>query len=481
MTDFIPGDEYRIDIIGADDAILVDSWNSQIKANVVAQDGTIQVDTATGKLYGPLVGNIEDIDGNVIYDAVANSFNTTVSGNILDLNNNIIVNVADLVVNANLNGNVVDALGEVIVDKSLKTIDANTVTANTFYGDLVGSITADSLIYGTFSGDFNGTAYGDFFGDTTGNHFGDVTGNLTGDVTGHVFGNLHGQLLSNRHEDDGLPLNIYSDFYNQWMWVGGVDHPNPPEDGSFINGPIIEVGATRSESVIRANLVSYDRQMVLHLKNDATDDNDPFAANYFGRSCGEFAAYAHNSETPPHTILSYRDGKTKLDGYNGLLQLGIDNTNDIELNPKLVITNFDISDGDPLHLVRTFKGSNTNKATVINNDPLYLIETEAFTGNGFVNSSLMGFFVDGTVDSNANNVPTKFALSLADGVNQAGPNNQQNLEFDKRGVLTSPVFKAKGTTFAGRDSIAAEAGMIIFNSSNNKFQGYTGTAWVDLQ
>lgn len=480
MTDFIPGDEYRIDIVGADDAILVDSWNSQIKANVVAADGTIQVDTATGKLYGPLVGNIEDIDGNVIYNAAGNILNTTVSGNVMDLNNNVIVNVTDLIVNSNLNGNVVNSEGEVIVDKSLKTIYANTVTADTFYGDLVGSITSDSLIYGTFSGDFNGTIYGDFFGDTTGNHFGDVTGNVTGDVTGNVFGNLHGQILSNRHEDDGIPLNIYSDFYSQWMWVGGVDHPNPPEAGSFINGPIIEVGATRSESVIRANLVSYDRQMVLHLKNDATNDNDPFAANYFGRSCGEFAAYEHASETAPHTILSYRDGKTKLDGYNGLLQLGLDNTNDIELNPNSVITNYNISDGDPLHLVRTFKGSISNKTSVSNIDPLYIIETEAFNGNGFVNSSLMGFFVDGTVDNTKNNVPSKFAISLADGTNQASPNNTQNLEFDKRGVLTSPVFKAKGTTFAGRDSLNAEAGMIIFNSSNGKFQGYTGTAWVDL-
>ena len=59
-------------------------------------------------------------------------------------------------------------------------------------------------------------------------------------------------------------------------------------------------------------------------------------------------------------------------------------------------------------------------------------------------------------------------------------NTENRLEFNNKGVLEVPVFKARGTTFADRDSMTAEAGMILFNTSNNKFQGYTGTTWVDL-
>ena len=50
MTDFIPGDSYRLDIVGADSSIIIDSWLSQVKASVVNKDGQLQVDTTFGKL-----------------------------------------------------------------------------------------------------------------------------------------------------------------------------------------------------------------------------------------------------------------------------------------------------------------------------------------------------------------------------------------------------------------------------------------------
>ena len=69
MADFIPGEAYRLDIVGADESTLVDSWQGVIKADVVSNEGLIQVDVSTGKLYGPLVGDIHDPEGNVVYNA----------------------------------------------------------------------------------------------------------------------------------------------------------------------------------------------------------------------------------------------------------------------------------------------------------------------------------------------------------------------------------------------------------------------------
>jgi|TARA_B100001093_G_C26087790_1_gene701438 hypothetical protein len=48
------------------------------------------------------------------------------------------------------------------------------------------------------------------------------------------------------------------------------------------------------------------------------------------------------------------------------------------------------------------------------------------------------------------------------------------------GILVTPQMNL---TTAERDSISGEelkAGIIIFNTDTNKFQGYNGSAWVDI-
>ena len=69
MADFIPGESYRLDVVGADSDVLVDSWTSQIKASVVSKSGALQVDVDTGKIFGPMIGDIHDLDGTVLFDS----------------------------------------------------------------------------------------------------------------------------------------------------------------------------------------------------------------------------------------------------------------------------------------------------------------------------------------------------------------------------------------------------------------------------
>jgi hypothetical protein len=40
--------------------------------------------------------------------------------------------------------------------------------------------------------------------------------------------------------------------------------------------------------------------------------------------------------------------------------------------------------------------------------------------------------------------------------------------------------QADPMNYVERDAMSAEAGMIIFNSGSNTFQGFNGTSWVDL-
>ena len=48
------------------------------------------------------------------------------------------------------------------------------------------------------------------------------------------------------------------------------------------------------------------------------------------------------------------------------------------------------------------------------------------------------------------------------------------------GTLMSDVMKMKGITTDERNALTAEAGMIIFNSTDNKHQAYNGTSWNNL-
>ena len=114
MTDFIPGDSYRIDIVGADSTLIIDSWLSQIKANVVNRDGIIQVDTTFGKLYGPMVGNIEDEQGNVLFNSASKTVHMDLVGNVKDANNNVVVDAARSYIKGNFEGNIVNSSGDMM-------------------------------------------------------------------------------------------------------------------------------------------------------------------------------------------------------------------------------------------------------------------------------------------------------------------------------------------------------------------------------
>lgn len=486
MTEFIPGDEYRIDIVGADERVLVDSWNSQIKGDVIAQSGQLLVDTITGRIYGAFVGDVLDTDGATVFDLGLRKYTGNVQGNVIANDGSVLIDSTDKMFTATVKGNIVDREGNTILDHLTKSIDAISVTADTFYGDLVGSISSESVIYGTFSGDFNGTSYGEFFGDTTGTHTGDVSGNFNGIGTGQFFGKFTGEVLGLRPgQEVATDLIAFDDnpIINQWNFIGGIAHPNPPTDASaYVKGPILTVGETRDKTRLTADIHHYNENTVLHLLQQ--EPVDGLYANFYGRFVGEFSKYDHNNpDVAPEPVLSYIDGRTSLYAHNGLLQLGMDNTSDIEIQASTIIKKLALTaTSDPSESVKTFKTDGVNTQALTNRDLIYTMDVEAYNGNGFVEAGSMAFFVDETdsINPNGSSMPTGFAISLADSTFGTDETKSTNLEFNNKGVLSVPVFKAKGTTFAGRDSMIAEPGMIIFNTSNKKFQGYTGTAWVDL-
>jgi hypothetical protein len=486
MTDFIPGEAYRLDVKAADNKIIVDSWQNKLRADVVSDNGVIQVDVSTGKLYGPLVGDIEDVDGNLVFNLSAQVLRGDLEGSVYDATGNQkLVDGMSGKIFAPVEGNVIDSLGNIIVDTANRTITANTINGD-LYGDVYGNISSDSVIYGTFSGDFNGTAYGEFFGDTTGTHTGEVIGDLTGNVTGNIVGNLNGHLIgANLDTSEGAPdttniTNLNTTItHHQYSFYGGLEHHIAPADDDLARGPIVMLGATRADTALRAHVHHYNGQEIITLHDPIDPDCDTAPATIRGNFDGNFI-YS-DGETAQDALTASAQG-TVLHPVNGVVTIGGYITNDIDCDVNIfadAITVETSADEDLIN-VKKHCGTITNKTSVAVNDPLLTIHAQGFNGNGYADAGRIGIVTTGTPDADANYINTEFSVSLPNNSQSSLLSNTNKLTFNNSGVLSVPVFKANGHTFATRDSMTAAAGMIIFNTSSNKFQGFTGTAWVDL-
>jgi hypothetical protein len=71
-------------------------------------------------------------------------------------------------------------------------------------------------------------------------------------------------------------------------------------------------------------------------------------------------------------------------------------------------------------------------------------------------------------------------MFLGVGVGNEIDDDTPGLRITNKGVISSTAFKAKPVTSSQRDSLNAAEGTIVFNSETKKFQGYNGSAWVDL-
>jgi hypothetical protein len=471
MADFIPGEGYRLDIIAADETTIVDSWAGQIKGDVVAVDGNIMVDVNSGKIYGPMIGNIEDIDGTTLFDADLRIFKTDIIGDVKDSYGNLIVDSDLGTVTATVIGNIVDNDGNIIVDVSTKAIEAESIHG-TFYGDLIGNVTTDSVISGTFTGDFNGTGYGEFFGEFTGSVTGNVKGDVTGDVTGNVTGNLLGEILADENTSLMSPPEPN---YPQWNWLGGISHPIQPAENDIAKGPIIVIGAERSDSALRAHIQSYDGSPVVMLD---IQGGSPYNAVFHGKLRGDVFDNDDN-----YIIYKDYEGIT-LTSPTGKLKLGssADNQIDVDIRANKLIKRIPVDNGAAGEKFMAFRGRSDQPEAVRPLDYFGSQEVYVYNGTKFSMGGTYGFISDPdyAVNPESDCYPAGFVISLSNGTKFPKENLDNMLEFRSDGSLKVKTFHAKGTTFSERDSMTPKEGMIIFNKNSKKFQGYTGTEWVDL-
>lgn len=456
--EFIPGDAYRIDIVGADSSIIVDSWTSQIKADIVSVDGTLIVDTGEGKIYGPLDGNIVNSSNDIVIDAENSIGNISINGDVVDLHGNIVVDTQLALVNADVKGNIINSNNELIVDIENNEIHASRIEGDV-YGDLYGQIAGGNTLTGDFQGTFTGTVTGTVEAAVVGPVFGNLTGDSEGIHTGPVYGNTYGFL----YLDDNTPLT--ANVNDQIVWMGGIAHP-----ADKTGTPILDTRAQTAK--LFADVVHPDGTTVVEINTlESIDHRATFRGKLLGEVC--------NSVNQP--ILT-GDNKTNLLATNNWIQIGELGYEDLTIVAKNTVINAQSKQHEAMLHVNAHKGYIDAKQPVGPNDGLFVVGANGWDGEGNKLGGAFGVYVDPSIPHNTSNafMPSKFGISVSNGTKAPSFADESRLSFDANGVLEVPVFKAQGTTFSQRDSMLAQPGMIIFNVSNQKFQGYTGTSWVDL-
>ena len=301
------------------------------------------------------------------------------------------------------------------------------------YNDTSASLSA-ALDLSNFSGTVRADAFkGSVFGDDStpmvdainntfnGSLSGNVTGNLSGNVTGNVIGNVTGNVTGN------LTGNV----------TGNLD--------GDINGSVFSDTSTMLVDGVTGRLSNGTLTL---------DDN---------------IIYNTNSELVVESDLIV----------NAV-------AGDVSMQVNSAITG-SVGIGQTGSLVRlaSFNGTYATKTVLALDEVCGSLQFAGFVNSGAAGTSTADMAAIRSVitvvgDTSTNYAKGKLQFIIA---NQDNPPDFKLAEFDHLGVFSAPVLKpGVYANNAARDAAitAPAAGMIVFNTTGTKFQGYTGAAWVDL-
>jgi hypothetical protein len=450
--DFVPGDQYRLDIVGADSTIIVDSWTGQVKANIIGMDGSLIVDITDNKVYGPTVGNVENMSGEVVLDTDNKFVNATLKGDVYTPDNELILDHESSTLYGNFAGNLTDQYGDVIVDADTKTINADSFSGD-FFGNFYGTLSSDSVIYGALEGDFTGNGHGNFNGEFYGVLQGETDGIHRGPVVGDLTGNVTGELAV----DDNNLATAPDDISGRKSWLGSVNHA----DGSVI----LKNSPNRNEVSFVGNIEKLDGTKIIDISEDVT--------RLSGQLKGELIDINNKAivTSTDHGVIIAPDlpltlGSTE---YPSVIK----NKHTYHYTPQ---ANF-IADYKHFCVGLDENGDFTD---IDPKGKTFTIESTARYNGDDKMVGMIRFNIDETkpIDPNSIFLPGEIHIRAFGGKNVDDYDAKLTITSD--GVVRSRIFQADGMDFIKRDSLVAQEGMIIFNKNTKKFQGFDGQNWVDL-
>jgi hypothetical protein len=146
--------------------------------------------------------------------------------------------------------------------------------------------------------------------------------------------------------------------------------------------------------------------------------------------------------------------------------------------PFYSLGNSNITSDGPRLLMRRSRGTYDTPLTVVDGDAIHRLSFGAHDGTSYVDSAYITARVDGTVSTGI--MPTSIDVKTT--TQAGGSSTNASFRADSHTEFNGAVKLAVYADNTARDAVvtAPEAGMMIFNTTLTKFQGYTGSIWVDL-
>jgi hypothetical protein len=124
------------------------------------------------------------------------------------------------------------------------------------------------------------------------------------------------------------------------------------------------------------------------------------------------------------------------------------------------------------------RGTAETPTAVTNGDDIIDLTFAGHDGGAYRVKATISATVDGAVSTNV--VPTKLTFSTSG--TSSGPIEAVSINSIQQTTFSGAIKLAIYADNTARDAAitAPTAGMMVFNTTGTKFQGYTGAAWVDL-
>jgi hypothetical protein len=425
------------------------------KINIVGDDSTIMVDTDTGNLTGNLTGNvIGNVTGNL-------------TGNVTGEQNINAVGAHT----GTLDG---DVTGSVFADDSTLLVDG--VNGNIPANVLTGAATINIIgnADGAHTGSFRGEVSGSVFGDDSSLIIDGVNNTLNGSLLGNVTGSIKSQggqvIIANGTDgtDAAFTGTLNGSIKSQGGQViiaNGTDGTDAVFTGTLngtFNGPSAgtHTGAVIGDVTGNAS-GSHIGSLDGHITGSVFGDDSTLIIDGINNTISTVAILAEVVNTSTITATSA--------------------TQTVDINAQyLIVEDFGGtgSNGDATTIgTEISRGTVDAPVTMQVGDFIGAFTMSGYNGTAMAVKSQIATIVDTVTGTNA--LPTKMALTI----HNFDSGYTTSATLDSRGTFEAPTFKATPyADAAARDAQVgtAEAGMIIYLTDTNKLQCYNGTTWTNL-
>ena len=374
---------------------------------------------------------------------------------------------------------------------------AGTIRADAFKGSVFaddGSTMASQPLVDAVSGTFNGNLTGNVTGNLTGNVTGNVSGNVNGNVTGNVFTNLidsadSSQIVVTPNVRFDADVIVENELVVKNIVLNGVEHSTigqslypTPQTGEVLTHYVTFVDNITGPTIVKTDgdfrytpdteELSVGRLIATTQMNSPNVNTTNIITSNV-QSNGALVLYSNLTTSSDTRLVTV--GAASVDGrfqvatstyYSGGLSLV--NINQSHSTADAVNFQFNRS-----------RGSLATPTAAQSGDDIADITFAGFDGTSNQVRAAISATVTGAVS--AGTVPMQVVIATSTNgsgapVTAVAVNDKQQTAFS--GAITLAIY-ADDTA---RDAAitAPVAGMMVFNTTGTKFQGYTGAAWVDL-